>query len=93
MFTVIKTRKEDEGEKDEEEAPNRKPKPKQVGKRMRMVRLEISTPGAMAPMVRVEEEEDKACVLMLLYMCPYSLIHVSLCFYPCVLNPDMHVSL
>ena len=40
-----------------------------------------------------EEEEDKACVLMLLYMCPYSLIHVSLCFYPCVLNPNMHVSL
>ena len=65
-----------------------------MGKMVRMVRLQISTPGAMAPMVPLEEEEeDKACVLMLLYMCPYSLIHVSLCFYPCVLNPNMHVSL
>ena len=26
-----------------------------------------------------EEEEDKACVLMLLYVCPYSSMHVSLC--------------
>ena len=40
-----------------------------------------------------EEEEDEACVLMLLYVCPYSSIHVSLCFHPCVLNPYMRVSL
>ena len=54
MFTVIKTRKEDEGEEDEEEAPNRKPKPKQVGRKRMGVLL-----GRQEVDKHVEEEDDE----------------------------------
>ena len=38
-------------------------------------------------------QKTKKKVILLICMCPYSSMHVSLCFHPCVLNLKMHVSL